>query len=81
MLQNYDLAYNLATYLLITADGRNSSSIVKAKKVLNQAPYLSIEEGLMLEFLEQDQIIGEKNQMEAVFSNLQKRPGNFHDYR
>ena len=37
MLQNYDLAYNLATYLLITGDGRNSSSIVKAKKVLEAA--------------------------------------------
>ena len=37
MPQNYDLAYNLTTYLLIAADERNSSSILKATKPLEVA--------------------------------------------
>lgn len=60
---------------------KSPSAIVKAKKVLNMAPYLNPEEGLKLESVAQDEIIGKENQMEAVFSNLQKRPGNFKDYR
>ena len=60
---------------------KSPSAIVKAKKVLNAAPYLNQEEGLMMESVEQDAIILKKNQMEAVFSSMQKRPGNFEDYR
>ncbi len=60
---------------------KSPSAIVKAKKLLNEAPYLSAEEGLMLESVEQDAIVKKKNQMEAVFSSMQKRPGNFEDYR
>lgn len=73
----YEDALKLATEIA----SKSPSAIVKAKKVLNQAPYLSPEEGLMLESVEQDEIIGKKNQMEAVFSGMQKRPGNFEDYR
>lgn len=61
--------------------GKSPSAIVKAKKVLNAAPYLSQEEGLLLESIEQEVIINKKNQHEAVFSSMQKRAGNFHDYR
>ncbi len=60
---------------------KSPSAIVTAKKVLNQAPYLNVEEGLMLESVEQDKIIMKKNQMEAVFASMQKREGNFEDHR
>ncbi len=61
--------------------GKSPSAVVKAKKVLNDAPYLSVEDGLLMESREQDEIIRKKNQLEAVFSSLQKRPGNFEDFR
>jgi len=61
--------------------GKSPSAVVKAKKVLNAAPYLSQEDGLMMESVEQDSIINEKNQLEAVYASLQKRAGNFEDYR
>ena len=73
----FEAAMQLATEIA----GKNPSAIVKAKKVLNAAPYLSQEDGLMLESVEQDAIIGKKNQLEAVYSSLQKRPGNFEDFR
>ena len=60
---------------------KSPSAIVKAKKVFNEAPYTSLADGLMLESVEQDQIIRKPNQMEAVFAGLQKRDGNFEDYR
>ena len=37
ILQNYDLAYNLATYLLVSADARPRSSVVQAKQLLTHA--------------------------------------------
>ena len=61
--------------------GKSPSAIVKAKKVLNEAPYLNQEDGLMLESVEQEAIIKKKNQLEAVFSSMQKRAGNFESYR
>jgi len=61
--------------------GKSPTAIVKAKKVLNAAPYLSVEDGLMMESVEQDEVIMKKNQLEAVYSSMQKRSGNFEDYR
>jgi enoyl-CoA hydratase/carnithine racemase len=60
---------------------KSPSAIVKAKEMLNEAPYLNAEDGLMSESNLQQEIIGKKNQMEAVFSGMQKRAGNFHDFR
>lgn len=60
---------------------KSPTAIVKAKKVFNAAPYLSVEDGLMMESIEQGQIIRKKNQIEAVFSGMQKRAGVFEDYR
>jgi len=37
MLQNYDLAYNLATYMLLSSDGRSQSQVVQAKRLLEHA--------------------------------------------
>lgn len=85
---NYGFATHVAENPLVDAmklaeeiAGKSPSAIVKAKKVLNAAPYLSVEEGLLLESREQAQIVRKKNQLEAVFSNMQKRKGNFEDYR
>ncbi len=61
--------------------GKNPTAIVKAKKLLNAAPYLSAEEGLLMESVEQDGVIMKKNQLEAVYASMQKRAGNFEDYR
>ena len=60
---------------------KSPAAVVKAKQVLNEAPYLDVVNGLQLESDLQDAIIGKKNQMEAVFAGMQKRPGNFEDYR
>lgn len=60
---------------------KSPTAVVKAKKVLNKAAYLSVEDGLQMESDEQNLIIKKKNQMEAVFAGMQKRPGNFDDFR
>lgn len=60
---------------------KSPTAIVKAKKLLNAAPYLSVEDGFMMESVEQDGVIMKKNQLEAVYSSMQKRAGNFEDYR
>ena len=60
---------------------KNPTAIVKAKKVCNEANYLSAEEGLLLESVEQEAIKGTKNQIEAVMAAMQKRAANFEDYR
>ncbi|MEM9820510.1 MAG: crotonase/enoyl-CoA hydratase family protein [Bacteroidota bacterium] len=73
----FEDAMTLATEIA----SKSPSAIVKAKKLLNAAPYLNREEGLMMESVEQEAIMSQKNQLEAVFSSLQKRPGNFEDYR
>ena len=61
--------------------GKSPSAVVKAKKLLNAAPYLNQADGLMLESVEQMAIIKKKNQLEAVYSSLQKRAGDFEDFR
>ncbi len=73
----FEDAMKLATEIA----SKSPSAIVKAKKVLNAAPYLSREDGLMMESVEQEAIMKKKNQLEAVFSSMQKRAGNFDDYR
>lgn len=73
----YDDAMKLAEEIA----AKNPTAIVKAKKVCNEANYLSAEEGLLLESIEQEAIKGTKNQIEAVMAAMQKRPANFEDYR
>lgn len=70
-----------AMKLAVEIAGKSPSAIVKAKKVLNEAPYLNPEEGFMLESVQQDAILKKKNQLEAVYSSMQKRAGNFEDHR
>lgn len=58
---------------------QNPQAIKASKKLLNTAPYLSIEEGVLLESQLQDDIIGSANQLEAVMSVLEKRTPKFTD--
>ncbi len=60
---------------------KSPSAIVKSKQMFNEAPYLNVADGFMLESNSQTEIVGKKNQMESVFSGMQKRAGNFEDFR
>ncbi len=60
---------------------KNPDAVVKAKKLFNSVPHLSEEDGLLMESKEQDMVIGKSNQLESVFSSMQKRPGNYKNYR
>ncbi|MEM7361102.1 MAG: crotonase/enoyl-CoA hydratase family protein [Pseudomonadota bacterium] len=70
-----DYAMNMARQIA----GRNPDAIKAAKRVLNAANYMTEAEGLLMESEEQDKIIGSPNQLEAVMSELQKRPPVFKD--
>jgi len=60
---------------------KNPHAIVKAKQLLNDAAYHTPESGLMNESLIQAELLKTKNQLEAVYSSMQKRPGNFDNFR
>ena len=60
---------------------KNPDAIVRAKKLFNAVPHLSEEEGLMMESKEQQEVIGKPNQLEAIFAGMQKREGDFKNYR
>ena len=60
---------------------KSPSAIVKSKKMFNQAPYLSVGDGLKMESVEQEEILRKHNQLEAVFSTMQKRDGKYKNYR
>ncbi len=60
---------------------KNPTAVVQAKKILNAAPYLSVEDSFMLESEVQEDLIGSPNQLEAVFAGLQRRAGDFENYR
>ncbi len=60
---------------------KSPDAIVKAKKLFNSLGDLSMEDGLLMESKEQAEIIGKKNQLEAIFAGMQKRKGNFENYR
>jgi len=68
-----------ATTLAKEIASKSPSAIVKAKQVLNEAPYLNVAQGLQLESDAQEDLIGKHNQLEAVFSVMQKRAGEFKD--
>ena len=73
--------YQAAVKLAEEIASKSPSAVVKAKKLLNAAPYLSSQDGLLMESTEQTAILKKKNQMEAIFSNMQKRKGQFENYR
>jgi enoyl-CoA hydratase/carnithine racemase len=58
---------------------RNPGAQRANKRLLNAAHQLTDAEGLLMESEEQDGIIGAPNQIEAVMSELEKRPANYSD--
>jgi len=59
---------------------KSPDAIVQSKILLNAAPYLNEEDGLMLESIAQSKLLQTKNQLEAVMSGMQKRAGNYDNY-
>ncbi len=58
---------------------KNPHAIRSAKKIINASYYQSPEEGLLMESIEQDRLIGKPNQIEAVMAELQGRQPVFKD--
>lgn len=71
------LALALETAAEIAA--RNPQAQRANKRLFNAARQLTDAEGLLMESEEQDVIIGSANQIEAVMSELEKRPPHFTD--
>ncbi len=67
----------LATAREIAA--KSPDAIRAAKRILNDAVLVDPKTGLTQESVEQGRLIGSPNQVEAVMSNLQKRPANYVD--
>ncbi len=60
---------------------RNPDAIRGIKRVFNEPADRHVNDTLLLESALQDSIIGHPNQIEAVKSELEKRPANFADYK
>ena len=58
---------------------KSPDAIRAAKRILNNAVAVDAAAGLMDESVEQQKLIGSPNQLEAVYSNLQKRAANYKD--
>ena len=56
---------------------KSPSAIEASKRILNAAVYAGEEEGLVLESVEQDALIGGANQIEAVMSQMEKRDASY----
>lgn len=69
------LAAALATAREIAS--KSPSAIEASKRLLSAAVYAGEEEGLVLESVEQDALIGSANQTEAVMSQLEKREAKY----
>lgn len=71
----------LARARAIAADiaNRNPHAQRAAKRLFNSYLHDTVDEVLMAESIEQQALIGSKNQIEAVMSQMEKRKGNFID--
>lgn len=58
---------------------KNPAAIRAAKRLLNAATVSTPAEGLMMESVEQQAILGSPNQVEAIAANMEKRPPRFAD--
>jgi enoyl-CoA hydratase/carnithine racemase len=58
---------------------KNPDAIRAAKKIIDASYYQSAGQGLLMESVEQDKIMGTPNQIEAVMAELQKRKPEFKD--
>ncbi len=68
-----------ATAIAQEIASRNPHAQRAAKVLFNRYLETSTDDILMAESIEQQKLIGGKNQIEAVMSQLEKRPGNFID--
>jgi len=59
--------------------GKNPHAIRAAKRVIDASYYQTAAEGLLMESSEQDNIIGQPNQIEAIMSTLEGRAPNYKD--
>lgn len=59
--------------------GKNPDAVRAMKRIYNAAPYATAADGLLMESIEQDKLIGSPNQVEAIMSNLEKRAPRFKD--
>jgi len=71
----------LAVALPLAAEiaARNPDAIRAAKRLFNAAPDSSLDAILMAESVEQQALLGSANQMEAVRSQMERRPGRLTD--
>lgn len=58
---------------------KNPDAIRAAKKIIDTSYYQTAAQGLLMESVEQDKIMGTPNQVEAVMAELQKRKPDFKD--
>lgn len=58
---------------------KSPDAIRASKRILNRAAIVSPMEGLIDESIEQGVLIGSPNQVEAIMSNLEKRPAKYAD--
>jgi enoyl-CoA hydratase/carnithine racemase len=66
-----------ATAIAAEIAQRSPTAIRAAKSLFNRSPDLSFDEILSAESIEQQRLLGSRNQMEAVASQLQGRTANF----
>ncbi len=59
--------------------GQNPHAVRASKKVIENSYFQSQADGLLMESVEQDKIMGTPNQIEAVMAVMQKRMPNFKD--
>lgn len=57
--------------------GKNPDAIRANKRIFNAAPLVDDAQGLLTESVEQDAIIGSPNQIEAIMSTMENRPGKY----
>ena len=72
-----DSPYERAMELARTIATKNPDAIRRNKQIFNRLPDMTEAEALMQESVLQDEIIGSKNQIEAVMAEIQKRPAVF----
>lgn len=74
-----EMPYEAALELAREIAARSPDAVRAAKRLLTEAPLVSLEEGLLLEERLQRSLIGRRNQIEAVRANLEKRDPLFTD--
>lgn len=73
--------YNDAMNLGKEIASKNPTAVVNAKQLYNQAYYLDNVDGLLLESKLQEETMTSPNQLESVYASIQKRKGNYKNYR